>query len=87
MNSSDEKHSVALVLRIAANFIALRPQTDNALNEFIGQLATQNETLPNIIRKIMKIDSVYKLELLWMAGNIYQANASYRDEIVGALII
>lgn len=87
MNSRDEKLSVVMVLRIVGNFIALRSQTDNALNEFIGQLALQNETLPHIISKILKIDSLYKNEILWIAGNIYQAGANCRDEIVGAITI
>lgn len=86
MNSLDERLSVAIVLRIIGNFIAL-PQTDNALKEFIGLLAVQNETFPNIINAILKVDSIYKNEILWIAGNIYQANENYRDEIVSSLVM
>lgn len=86
MNSRDDKLSVLMVLRIVGNFIALRSQKENA-NEFVGQLAAHSETLPHIISQILKIDSLYKNEVLWIAGNIYQADAKYRDAIVSTLLI
>lgn len=86
-NTHNEKLSVAMVLRIIGNFIALRSHTDNALDNFIALLALQNETLPSIIDKMFKIDSVYKNEIFWFAGNIYQVNTNYRDEIVSTLMM
>lgn len=84
-NLPDAKISVAMALRIVANLIALR--SDNALTDFVGLLALQNETVSNCLNDILKIDSVYKNEILWLAGNIYQADANFRDEIVGMLRI
>ncbi len=85
MNTSDEKLSVALVLRIIGNFIALK--ADQTLNEITGQLALENETLPTIINDIVKIDPSYRNEIFWIAGNVVKANASCRDEIVKILSI
>lgn len=87
MDSLDERLSVAMVLRMVGNLIALPSQTDNSLKEFICLLAIQNETFPNIINAISKIDASYKNEILWVAGNIYQANETYRNEIVSSLIL
>lgn len=86
-SSHDDKLSLTLVLRIVGNFIALPSESDNPLNEFIHQLGMQNETFSNVIHKILKMDSLYKNELLWIAGNVYQANENYREEIVSALMI
>lgn len=84
-NSIEEKLFAVMALRIVGNFIALR--TDNAVNELIDQLAVQNETLSNVISQLLKIDSGCKNEMLWLAGNIYQANVQYRNEIVSTLMI
>lgn len=80
----DEKLSVAMILRIVGNFIALE---NELLKEFIDLLAFQHETISSIIKGIMKIDSVYKNEILWILGNIYKANINYRDEIISALLM
>src|SRR6202012_435084 len=54
MNSLDERLSVAMVLRIVGNFIALPSQTDNVLEEFMDLLALQKYTFPNIINALLK---------------------------------
>lgn len=84
MSSSDNKVCVALILRIIGNFTALRA---DAINVIIGQLAAKDETLPKILSDIFKIDSVYKNEIFWIAGNVYKTDVSCRDDIVSMLII
>lgn len=84
MSSSDDKLCVALILRMVGNFTALRA---DAINVIIDQMAERGEMLPKILSDILKIDSVYKSEIFWIAGNALKIDVSCRDDIVSMLDI
>lgn len=80
MASPEGKFVVSVVIRMTANLVALRQ--DIAFFKINGELSLRNKTIGTIIGELLKVDPVFRNELMWLAGNILKVNSTCRDDIL-----